>query len=203
MWLYIARRIVLVIPIALGVSIVCFALVYLAPGDPIQSMIPADASKADIEMIKRAYGFDKPIPIQYLNWLMRALSGDLGISLQTHQPVFGEVMRALSNTVVISLGAVLLAFSFAFGLGTLAACNIGRPVDRIATGVSVVGVQRSQLLARHCPDHRVCRPARFAPGDRDGFAGFAEFRFHQVGAIQIRDPADRHAVAGAARGHHA
>ena len=140
MWLYIARRIVLVIPIALGVSIVCFALVYLAPGDPIQSMMPADASKADIEMIKRAYGFDKPIPIQYLNWLMRALSGDLGISLQTHQPVFGEVMRALSNTVVISLGAVLLAFSFAFGLGTLAACNIGRPVDRIATGVSVVGV---------------------------------------------------------------
>jgi len=140
MWLYIARRIVLVIPIALGVSIVCFALVYLAPGDPIQSMMPADASKADIEMIKRAYGFDKSIPIQYLNWLMRALSGDLGISLQTHQPVFGEVMRALSNTVVISLGAVLLAFSFAFGLGTLAACNIGRPVDRIATGVSVVGV---------------------------------------------------------------
>jgi peptide/nickel transport system permease protein len=140
MWLYIARRIVLVIPIALGVSIVCFALVYLAPGDPIQSMMPADASKADIEMIKRAYGFDKPIPIQYLNWLMRALSGDLGISLQTHQPVFGEVMRALSNTVVISLGAVLLAFSFAFVLGTLAACNIGRPVDRIATGVSVVGV---------------------------------------------------------------
>jgi peptide/nickel transport system permease protein len=140
MWLYIARRIVLVIPIALGVSIVCFALVYLAPGDPIQSMMPADASKADIEMIKRAYGFDKPIPVQYLNWLMRALSGDLGISLQTHQPVFGEVMRALSNTVVISLGAVLLAFSFAFGLGTLAACNIGRPVDRIATGISVVGV---------------------------------------------------------------
>jgi peptide/nickel transport system permease protein len=140
MWLYIARRIVLVIPIALGVSVVCFALVYLAPGDPIQSMMPADASKADIEMIKRAYGFDKPIPIQYLNWLMRALSGDLGISLQTHQPVFGEVMRALSNTVVISLGAVLLAFSFAFGLGTLAACNIDRPVDRIATGISVVGV---------------------------------------------------------------
>jgi peptide/nickel transport system permease protein len=140
MWLYVARRIILVIPIAIGVSIVCFAFVYLAPGDPIQSMMPADASKADIELIKRAYGFDKPIPIQYLNWLMRAVSGDLGISLQTHQAVFGEVMRALSNTVVISFGAVMLAFSFAFVLGTLAACNIGRPVDRLATGVSVLGV---------------------------------------------------------------
>ena len=52
MWLYIARRIVLVIPIAIGVSIVCFALVYLAPGDPIQSMTPADASPADIALIK-------------------------------------------------------------------------------------------------------------------------------------------------------
>jgi peptide/nickel transport system permease protein len=140
MWLYIARRVVLAIPIALGVSIVCFALVYLAPGDPIQAMMPADASKADIEMIKRAYGFDKPIPMQYLNWLFRALSGDLGVSLQTHQPVFGEVMHALSNTVVIAFGAVVLAFSIAFVLGTLAACHIGRPVDRIATGVSVLGV---------------------------------------------------------------
>lgn len=140
MWLYVARRIILVIPIAIGVSIVCFALVYLAPGDPIQSMMPADASKADIELIKRAYGFDKPIPLQYLNWLLRAVSGDLGISLQTHQPVFGEVMRALSNTVVIAFGAVVLAFSFAVVLGTLAACNIGRPIDRIATGISVIGV---------------------------------------------------------------
>ena len=111
MWLYVARRIVLVIPIAIGVSIVCFALVYLAPGDPIQSMTPADASPADIALIKRAYGFDKPIPIQYLNWLLRALSGDLGISLQTHQPVFGEVMRALSNTVMSCTEILGCAFS--------------------------------------------------------------------------------------------
>jgi peptide/nickel transport system permease protein len=140
MLLYTARRILFIVPIALGVTIVCFSLVYLAPGDPMQSLMPADASKADLEMLRRLYGFDQPVPIQYLRWLMRALSGDLGMSLQTNQPVFGEVMRALSNTVVISAGAVLLAFGFAVGAGTLAAFHLGNPIDRTATAVSVLGV---------------------------------------------------------------
>jgi len=140
MWLYIARRILFVVPIALGVTIVCFSLVYLAPGDPMQSLMPADASKADIEMLKRMYGFDQPVPVQYARWLMRALTGDLGLSLQTNQPVFTEIMRALSNTVVISGGAVLLAFGFAVGFGTIAAFKLGKPADRVVTGISVLGV---------------------------------------------------------------
>jgi len=140
MWLYIVRRILFVLPIAIGVSVVCFSLVYLAPGDPMQSLMPADASKADIEMLKHAYGFDQPIPIQYFRWLMRAASGDLGVSLQTNQPVFGEVMRSLYNTIIIAAGAVLLAFGFAVALGTLAAFHLGKPLDRLATGVSVLGV---------------------------------------------------------------
>jgi peptide/nickel transport system permease protein len=140
MLLYAVRRILMAIPIAIGVSIVCFGLVYLAPGDPIQALLPADASPADLAMLKRVYGFDKPIPLQYLSWLGRAATGDLGISLQTNRPVFAEVTHALSNTIVISFGAVLVAFSLALLLGTLAAWNIGKPADRIATGISVVGV---------------------------------------------------------------
>jgi peptide/nickel transport system permease protein len=140
MWLYAARRILLTIPIGLGVTIVCFSLVYLAPGDPIQALLPADATQADVETLKRLYGFDKPIPLQYLNWLLRAASGDLGSSLQTSRPVLDEVLRALSNTVVISSFAVLLAFGLAFLLGTLAAFNLGKAADRLATAVSVAGV---------------------------------------------------------------
>ena len=71
---------------------------------------------------------------------MRAATGDLGVSLQTNRPVLDEVSRALSNTVVISFGAVMLAFSLAFVLGTIAAYYVGRPIDRIVTGISVVGV---------------------------------------------------------------
>src|ERR1700737_5270554 len=140
MWAYTARRILYAVPIALGVTVVCFALVYLAPGDPVQMLLPPDASQADVEFLKKLYGFDQPIPIQYFKWLMRAATGDLGVSLQTSRPVFDEVSRALSNTIVISLGAVMLAFSLAFVLGTIAAYYVGRPIDRILTGVSVVGV---------------------------------------------------------------
>lgn len=83
MWLYAARRLLYTIPIGLGVTIICFALVYLAPGDPIQSLLPPDASEADKIAIRKAYGLDEPIPLQYLIWLGKALVGDLGHSIQT------------------------------------------------------------------------------------------------------------------------
>jgi peptide/nickel transport system permease protein len=140
MWFYAARRILYAVPIAIGVTVICFCLVFLAPGDPIQMLLPPDASQQDVEYLKKLYGFDKPVPVQYFKWLARAASGDLGVSLQTNRPVLDEVSRALSNTVVISFGAVLLAFSLAFVLGTIAAYYVGRPIDRVVTGISVVGV---------------------------------------------------------------
>jgi peptide/nickel transport system permease protein len=140
MWAYTARRILYAVPIAIGVTVICYSLVFLAPGDPVQMLLPPDASQQDVEFLKKLYGFDQPIPVQYAKWLLRAVSGDLGVSLQTNRPVLQEVSRALSNTVIISLGAVMLAFSLAFVLGTIAAYYVGTPVDRIVTGVSVVGV---------------------------------------------------------------
>jgi len=140
MWFYAARRILYAVPIAIGVTVICFCLVFLAPGDPVQMLLPPDASQQDVEYLKQLYGFDKPIPVQYLKWLARAVTGDLGVSLQTSRPVFDEVSRALSNTVIVSLGAVTLAFSLAFVLGTIAAYYLGRSIDRIVTGISVVGV---------------------------------------------------------------
>jgi peptide/nickel transport system permease protein len=140
MWLYAARRILLAVPIALGVTVICFGLVYLAPGDPVQTLLPPDATQADVAYLKHVYGFDQPIPVQYLKWLVRAATGDLGTSIQTHRPVLGEVTRALSHTLVVSLGAVLVAFPLAFMLGALAAFYVGRIPDRLATGFSVIGV---------------------------------------------------------------
>ncbi len=140
MWLYAGRRVLMSVPIALGVSVICYALVFLAPGNPIQSLLPPDATPDEIAYLTKLYGFDKPVPIQYLLWLRRALSGDLGVSLQTNQPVVWEVAHALSNTFIIAVGAVLLAFSLAFVLGVIAAYHLGRPADRLATGIAVVGV---------------------------------------------------------------
>ena len=140
MWLYAARRIVLTIPIGLGVTIICFGLIFLAPGDPIQSLLSPDATQADIVELKHLYGLDRPIPVQYLLWLGRAVTGDLGKSIQTNQPVAGEVMRALANTAPIATISVILAFVIALTLGVIAALHVGGIVDRIATGIAVVGI---------------------------------------------------------------
>ena len=83
MWRYVGRRLVLAIPTVLGASIIVFAMVHLAPGDPISAILPVDASKEQIEDIKKTYGFDKPLPVQYLKWLGRVVQGDLGKSIAT------------------------------------------------------------------------------------------------------------------------
>ncbi len=140
MWPYIIRRILFAIPIAVGVSILCFALVFLAPGNPLQLLLPPDATAEAIEMIKKAYGFDKPLPVQYFNWLMRAVTGDLGMSIANNRPVLDEVLKALSNTIVLSFCAVAIAFSLAFTFGAIAAYFRGGWIDRCITALSVVGV---------------------------------------------------------------
>src|SRR6267142_9783 len=107
---YILRRILYVIPIAFGVSVVCFSLVYLAPGDPLQTVLPPDATAETIEIVKHAYGFDKPLPVQFVIWLGRVVTGDFGVSISTRRPVILEVTQALSNTALLALFAVPIAF---------------------------------------------------------------------------------------------
>src|SRR6187431_1498647 len=108
---YILRRILYAIPIAFGVSVVCFSLVYIAPGDPLQTVLPPDATAETIEIVMRAYGFDKPLPLQFLIWLGRVLTGDFGMSIATKLPVRAEISLALSNTLMLAILAVPLAFS--------------------------------------------------------------------------------------------
>lgn len=137
---YIARRILLAIPIAFGVSVVCFSLVYLAPGDPLQTILPSDATQDMVDQIRHAYGFDRPLPIQYLLWLGHVLTGDFGVSISTRRPVILEVSGALSNTFMLTSFAVPLAFIVGYTMGAIAGCFPGRAVDRVVTGASVVGV---------------------------------------------------------------
>jgi len=98
MFQYILRRVLLTLPIMLGVSLVCFALVHLAPGDPLVSVLPPDASAALQEQLRQLYGFDRSYPEQFLSWIGRAIQGDLGTSIATNRPVTAEVIRAVSNT---------------------------------------------------------------------------------------------------------
>jgi len=140
MWVYVGRRLLLAIPTLIGASIIVFAMVHLAPGDPIAAVMPIDASKADIEAAKKAYGFDKPLPVQYLRWLGRVVQGDLGKSLATRRAVILDVRDALANSLVLAVSSSLLAFGAGIALGLLAAFRQGKALDKVASGLAVIGV---------------------------------------------------------------
>ena len=118
----------------------CFSLVYLAPGDPLQTILPSDASADTIAMVKAAYGFDKPIPVQFLKWLGHVLTGDFGESSPTRRPVILEVSGALLNTATLTLFAIPISFGIGYAMGAVAGCFPGRILDRVITGTAVFGV---------------------------------------------------------------
>jgi peptide/nickel transport system permease protein len=140
MWGYVGRRLVLAIPTLLGASIIVFAMVHLAPGDPISAILPVDASQQQIEDIKKAYGFDKPLPVQYLKWLGRVVQGDLGKSIATRRAVILDVRDSLANSLVLAVSSSVLAFGAGMALGLLAAFRQGRALDKIASAIAVIGV---------------------------------------------------------------
>lgn len=135
-----ARRLLYTVPILLGVAFVCFALVHLAPGDPLVSVLPPDAS-ADLQrMLRTLYGFDRSLPEQFLLWLGRALQGDLGTSIATGRPVATEVLRASGNTLMLAVLATAIGFALGALLGFVAGYFSGSWVDKLASTVAVLGV---------------------------------------------------------------
>lgn len=140
MLLYALRRLIYLIPVAFGVSLLVFALVHLAPGDPISAIVPPDAPKEVVDKLKEYYGFDKPLPVQYLRWLGVTLTGDLGTSIGTGRSVASEVGSAFGNTIILAIAATLFAFTLAVILGTAAAYAKSRIVDRLVTMISLIGV---------------------------------------------------------------
>ncbi|MCJ2022216.1 ABC transporter permease [Methylobacterium sp. E-065] len=140
MLLYTLKRLVSATPVAFGVSIVCFLLVHLAPGDPLSAILPADATQATIDEMRAAYGFDKPLPIQYAIWLWHVLHGDLGISIATGRPVLGEVSRAVVNSLILASVATVIGFTFGTLFGFVAGYHRNSLADRAASALSVFGV---------------------------------------------------------------
>ena len=140
MLIYILKRLVYVTPVAFGVSLVCFLLVHLAPGDALSAVLPADATQETINEMKAAYGFDKPLPVQYLIWLWHVLHGDLGTSIATGRPVLGEVSRAVVNSLILASVATVIGFTFGTLFGFVAGYHRNSVADRAASALSVFGV---------------------------------------------------------------
>lgn len=106
---YILRRIVMLIPVLFGVTLVSFSLLHLVPGDPAELLGGQEATKADIERIRKEYGLDQPLIVQYVRFVGNAARGDLGISIQTRHPVRELLLQRLAFTLQLSLASVLVA----------------------------------------------------------------------------------------------
>jgi peptide/nickel transport system permease protein len=137
---YVLRRVVLALPIMLGVAVVCFALVHLAPGDPLVSVLPPDASSEMQEQLRELYGFNRSLPEQFGSWVWRALHGDLGTSIATNRPVATEVLRAVGNTLRLALLATLIGFILGSFFGFVAGYFRNSWLDKLASTLSVLGV---------------------------------------------------------------
>ena len=128
MLLFALRRLLQAVPILLGVSLVVFGLVHIVPGNPIDMLMPPEASPEVIAQMKAAFGFDKPLHIQYLLWLRNAMIGDFGLSVFNASPVLPQLLNALSNTLLLALGGAMLGSSWgsARGLSRPAIMAVGQ-----------------------------------------------------------------------------
>ena len=136
---YILRRILYTIPIAIGVSLIVFTLVHLAPGDPLSAVMGEVDQKMLAEM-RASFGYDKPLPLQYLIWLGSALTGDMGYSLRTGAPVFGTLIDAAANTMVLGVAASFVGFLVGASAGMFAGYHHGTWVDKAVSAAAIAGV---------------------------------------------------------------
>lgn len=135
---FVAKRLLLLVPILLGASVVVFLLVHLAPGDQATMLLGPLATPKARDELTRHLGLDQPLPIQYGVWLWNTVHLDFGMSISKHQPVARLVADALKNTLMLAGGASVFAIVVGFGLGTLAAARQFSRTDRLAMGGAVL-----------------------------------------------------------------
>ena len=137
---HVARRLALLVPTLLGISVATFALIRLIPGDPAQIMLGEHASSEQVARFREERGLDQPLPAQYLDYAARLIHGDWGWSIKTNVPVITELAQRLPATIELSLGAMAIACAAGVPLGVLAAYRRGSALDSLTSGGTLIGV---------------------------------------------------------------
>ncbi|MGE3512058.1 MAG: ABC transporter permease [Vicinamibacterales bacterium] len=137
---FVLRRLMLTVPVLLGVATLVFGLIHLVPGDPVQVMLGDAAAPEDVTRLRQRLGLDRPILVQYAAFLRGVSVGDLGVSLRTDEPVLAAILDRLPATVELAAAALLVAIGAAIPLGILAAVRRGTAIDYGATLLALVGV---------------------------------------------------------------
>jgi peptide/nickel transport system permease protein len=152
---YIAQRAVSIVPVLLGISIVVFLLVHLIPGDTVQILLGTDATPQQVETLRRVLGLDRPLPVQYLDWLGHVVRGDFGESLRTNRAVLPEVGQRFGVTVQLTVCAMVIGLLVAIPLGVASAAKSGSALDGLGrvlglVGLSIPGFWLATMLILFC-----------------------------------------------------
>ena len=136
---FLLRRLLLLVPVLMGVSVIVFLVLHLAPGDPAEIMLGAQATQADRLRLRAELGLDDPLHVQYARWLGHVVRGDLGRSLWMRRPVLGEVLGRLKATLILTATALVLSSIGGIALGLLSATRPNSWLDRTSAVASLFG----------------------------------------------------------------
>jgi peptide/nickel transport system permease protein len=134
---YVVRRLFHASIVLVAVSLLAFGLVYVS-GDPVRALVPIDASPEDMDNVRRGFGLDRPLPVQYLRFVERALRGDLGESFKYRTNSLELVVQRLPNTILLAVASIALAVTVAIPLGVVAGSRRRSLVDTLATGLAIL-----------------------------------------------------------------
>jgi peptide/nickel transport system permease protein len=137
---YVARRVGEALLALFGVSVVVFALIHLVPGDPIRAAMGTRFDPELYQIFLERSGLDQPLLVQYVDWLGRALVGDLGVSFRTGRPVTEMLGQRLPATALLAFGALFVGLVIALPAGIVSAVRQGKPIDYVANGFAQIGV---------------------------------------------------------------
>ncbi len=137
---YLLAKIALLLPTVLGVVTAVFLMIHLIPGDPVEIMLGETAMESDRESLRHELGLDKPVGVQYLNYLAGLLKGDIGRSIHTREPVLNEIVSRWPATLELAFFALAFAVLFSIPLGVLAAAKRDSVIDRGSLALSLFGI---------------------------------------------------------------
>ena len=136
---YILRRLVMSVPVMIGVSIVAFLIMHLTPGDPAQLLAGPDATIEDVQLIRDRFGLDEPLPVQYVQFVKGVFDGSLE-SMKCEVPAIGLITSRLKNTAVLAGAALLLSVALGVMAGILSAVRRYSWIDYLSTSLALIGV---------------------------------------------------------------
>ena len=145
---YIIKRLLIAIPVFIGITILVYAMSVNAPGDPVRMALNSpDATQEDMDRLREEWGLNDPIIVQYMNWTRKMLQGDLGTSYRTHRPVSEMISERIGPTLLITVTSVILALLISLPCGALAAYKPYTLWDYMASGISFIGAATPGFFA--------------------------------------------------------